>query len=98
MPFAKGNTLSKGRPKSNNTKQSEALKEYLIEQVIKEKKPLIAALIKRGKAGDVSAIRDIFDRILGRAKESVDLTSGGEKITGIEYVVPKNETPSPTNT
>ena len=69
-----------GRKKEQRTIQSEKLREYLIEQVIKEKSPIIKALIKKAKGGDTGAIKEILDRALGKAKESLDLTSGGEKI------------------
>jgi len=82
MPFQFGNKLG-GRKKAQHTIQAEAFKKFLIERVIKEKGPIIEALIKKGKKGDVQALREIFDRILGRANQSLDLTSGGRTIAEI---------------
>lgn len=66
-----------GRPKgaiSKSTKEALAFKEYLIKRVIKEKNDLITALLTKAKSGDVMAIRELLDRALGKAKESVELT------------------------
>jgi hypothetical protein len=43
---------------------------------------LIAALIKEGMDGNVQAIKELIDRTEGRAKESIDHTTLGEKIKG----------------
>jgi len=96
MPFQKGNKLG-GNKKQNHTIQAAALKQYLIEQVIKESEPIVQALIAKGKQGDVQALREIFDRILGRSKENLDLTSGGKPVgvIGIEYVRPNQDKISP---
>lgn len=55
-----------GRPVAAHTIQAEALKKALIEAVLKEREPLIKALITKGKKGDVAALREIFDRALGK--------------------------------
>lgn len=60
-----------GRPKAAHTKQAEALKKYLIERVVFEKKPLIDALIEKGKKGDVMALREILDRVLGKVIQPI---------------------------
>lgn len=75
--FQKGNHARKKAP---HTIQAEAFKKYLIEQVIKEAKPIVQALIAKGKQGDVQALKEIFDRILGRSKENLDITSLGEQL------------------
>ena len=62
-----------GRPKAQHTIQAEALKAYLIEQVVAEKEPLISALIKKAKSGDVPALKEVFERVLGKVKESLDV-------------------------
>jgi len=41
---------------------------------------------------DNQAIEQIFDRVIGKSTENLDLTSAGEKIEGFTYIVPKNET------
>lgn len=93
MPFEKGHTkiagsgIKKGQ-KQKRTLEKEALREYLIQEVIKEKRPLIKALIAKGKKGDVQALREILDRVLGKAKEQVEL-GGGE--TPVEIIIKKGD-------
>lgn len=68
-----------GRPKGSigtSTQQALIFKEYLIKRVIKEKDALITALLTKAKTGDVSAIRELFDRALGKPKESIELNEG----------------------
>ena len=72
-----------GRPKgavSDKTRKKQLLEEYLLEEVIKEKKQIVKALIRTAKKNNIQAIKEILDRVLGRSKESVDITSGGERI------------------
>jgi hypothetical protein len=72
-----------GRPKGSqarHTIQAITFKKALIDAVLKEKKPLIDALVAKAKTGDIPALREIVDRVLGRATESIDLTSGGDKL------------------
>lgn len=69
-----------GRKKGSKSLASEAYRQFLIKEVSKEKGPIVAALIEKAKRGDVLALREINDRVLGRATEHVDLTSGGNPI------------------
>src|SRR5687767_6953530 len=62
-----------GRKKAPHTLQAEAYKAYLIQEVMKEAAPIVAALIKRARLGDVQAIKEIHERTMGKVKESVDL-------------------------
>jgi hypothetical protein len=55
-----------GRKKAQHTIQSEALKAYLIAEVIKEKEPIVKALILKAKTGDVPALKEVFERVLGK--------------------------------
>lgn len=41
---------------------------------------LTARKIQMGLSGDIAAIKDLQDRDIGKAKESIDMTSGGEKM------------------
>jgi len=70
-----GKRLGAGRPIAAHTIQAEAFKKYLIERVILEKKPLVQALIRKGKKGDVPALKEILERILGKVMQPL----GGEK-------------------
>jgi hypothetical protein len=72
-----------GRPKgvyNTSTLNAIAFREALFAAVAKEKEPIFQALIKEAKAGNIPAIKEILDRILGRSKEFMDLTSDGEKL------------------
>ena len=82
-----GNREGSGRPKgavSDKTRKKQLLEEYLLEEVIKEKKQIIKALIRTAKKNNIQAIKEILDRVLGRSKESVDITSGGQPIPMID--------------
>lgn len=46
---------------------------------------LVAALIKEGMGGNVQAIRELIDRTQGKSVESIDMTTGGEKMNSIIY-------------
>jgi hypothetical protein len=55
-----------GRKKASHTIQAEAFKAFLIAEVIKEKQPIVAALIAKAKSGDVPALKEVFERVLGK--------------------------------
>lgn len=63
--------------KASHTLEAQVMREHLIQEVIKEKEPLISALIARGKKGDVQALREIFDRVLGKVKETTKIENEG---------------------
>jgi hypothetical protein len=72
-----------GRPKGSKAKhtiQGEAYRAALISAVLKEKAPLIQALIAKAIGGDVPALKEINDRVLGKSTESIDLTTQGDKL------------------
>ena len=80
---ARENGKKGGRPigtRARHTIEASALRAYLIEEAVKSKKDIIAALIKKAKGGDILAIREVLDRALGKSKEQVDITSGGKPI------------------
>lgn len=66
-----GKRKGAGRKKASHTIKAEAARKYLIEQVIKEIEPLVKALIKQGKAGNITALKEIFDRALGRVTDDI---------------------------
>ncbi len=39
------------------------------------------SLISKAKGGDVTAVHELLNRVFGKAKQEVDVTSGGESIT-----------------
>lgn len=66
--------------KASHTLQAEAAKKIIIEKVAKAIEPLINALIKKGKAGDVQAVRELFDRAFGKVPSAIELPNGNGEI------------------
>ena len=80
-----------GRPRGTKdplTKQRETLKKYILARIIREKKPIIDKLLEQAKIGDKDAIRELFDRALGKPAQDygIDLTSHGREILTIEQI------------
>jgi hypothetical protein len=48
-------------------------------------------LAVQAKKGEAWAMKEIFDRLDGRARESVDVTSGGEQIEGLVMYRPNKD-------
>lgn len=91
MARIKGSKKTGGRKKGTKNKdtiQKELFREFLFQEVMKEKKSLVKSLIKAGKEGNIQALKEIIERILGKVTESIDITSAGEKIIGFNYVKP----------
>jgi hypothetical protein len=53
---------------------AEAYTKALYEAVQKEKLPLIQALIAKAKTGDIAALKEIHERLLGKVKDEMSLT------------------------
>lgn len=83
MPFQKGHKLSVG----NKPREGIELRNDLIMRVRRSKKEINEALIKQAVGGNTSAIREIFDRAVGKATEYVDITSGGQPIIYVDPVI-----------
>ena len=75
-----GKRPGSGRHVATHTLAALEYRRTLIEEIIKEKLPIIRALIEKGKSGDVPALREINDRVVGRAEQLLDVTSGGEPL------------------
>ncbi len=61
------------------------------------RKLLIKKAYSEAKNGNFPFYKDICDRYYGKAQENIDLTTDGEKIQGINYIIP-NGTDNKTNT
>jgi len=75
-----------GRPKGAVAKSTlEALesKKLLVEMFHKNAKPIFNVLIEKAMEGDMQAVRELLDRVYGKAQQSMDVTSGGERM-GVE--------------
>ena len=47
---------------------------YIKKTVLKEKKDLIDALIKAAKSGNVPALKEVFDRVVGKAISPIEVS------------------------
>src|SRR4051794_10309784 len=66
-----------GRPLAQHTIEAEAAKAALIESFVKDKEKVFTALLKRAKAGDVPAIKGLFDRVWGKSVQPI--SNDGDK-------------------
>jgi hypothetical protein len=89
-PFVKNDPRinREGRPKeTEETKAKRKLIKDLVaeyRQALAEALPVITpVLLKQAAKGDIQAIKEVNDRVMGKAPQSTDITSGGEKITPI---------------
>ncbi len=71
-----GKRTGAGRPagsRAAHTLEAEAVRQHLIAEVIKNKESIVAALIKQAKEGKIPAIRELFERVLGRPSDLIEL-------------------------
>jgi hypothetical protein len=100
VPFKEGDDPRRnldGRPPDTPESKiiKKATKELIAEykEALGESLPLIKPiLIAKALEGDMTAIKEIHDRVMDKSiqKNETDLTSGGEKILGINYIQPKD--------
>lgn len=83
-----------GRPKGSKsplTLKIDRARQTLVDAYIANIKPLNDALIKKGLAGDVAALKELHDRVYGRpAQPLVGGDGGAIKIEGVEIKVRKD--------
>lgn len=81
-PFPKGNTFGTGRPK-----KLPALDLIMANVMGQEKDGITAAeaiimkLREQAAKGDIKAAQLLLDRAYGKAKQNIDITTQGEKVT-----------------
>jgi hypothetical protein len=81
IPFVKGHKGGPGRPKLPDLK--EIMAKVLGAETAEgrtEAEAIIEALKRQAKAGNVKASQLLLDRGFGKVKESLDITTDGEKI------------------
>src|ERR1039458_4767266 len=66
------------KPDITKQKIAEEYTKALYEAVQKEKLPIIKALIKRAKTGDVQAVKEIHERLLGKVAQALTGTDGND--------------------
>jgi len=62
-----------GRPRLEATK----LREAIIKEIEQRAEPLAKALVDKALTGDVPALRETFDRGIGKPIQDLDITSDG---------------------
>jgi hypothetical protein len=89
-----GKRIGAGRKVASHTLDAEIYRAELIKQIVANKTPLAKALVDKALGGDVPALKEINDRGLGKAAQSLDLTSGGKPIGHIlDEIEQENERP-----
>ena len=72
--FAPGNTFAKGG--ARYVSRAAAIRRELMRCVTREDvKEITQALVREAKSGDVSAIKEFFDRLVGKAEQFHDVTA-----------------------
>lgn len=96
MAFQKGHKRIGGMREGQKTKKTlekELILKYLMEKMIEGKKPIVNALIREMKKGNIAAIKEGFDRVLGRVKEVLDINADIEYTESKLADLLKNATP-----
>jgi|SRR6185436_4736730 len=71
-----GNRSGAGRPKggrASHTLEAQAFREYLIQEVVKNKEAIVASLIEQAKAGKIPAAKELLDKVLGKTLDLHEL-------------------------
>jgi hypothetical protein len=72
-----------GRPKGQHTVEAEAAKARLVELFVAEKEEIFTALIRKAKKGDVPALKELFERVLGKPVQPIG--NDGDNLLRIEW-------------
>lgn len=75
--IARENGKKGGRPKGSkatHTIQAEAGKQLLIQMYMENVRPLNQILIDKALGGDIQALKELHDRVHGRAPQAVNIT------------------------
>ena len=78
-PFAKGNTGGPGNPFA---KQVNALRARLYAAVTEaDLQEVVQALLAKAKEGNIPAVKELLDRLIGKPPQAIQLSGGDESIT-----------------
>ena len=69
-----------GKPKgklASHTLEAQELKKALISSYVENSKDIHDALMAKAKTGDVPAIKEVFDRVYGKAPQAITGEDGG---------------------
>lgn len=71
--FVNGNSIGKEPGKHPNTRKLQKLKDAIIATVTeKDIQDIVKKLVVKAKAGNIQAVKELFDRLFGKPKETVD--------------------------
>jgi len=86
--IARENGKKGGRPKGSKsavTLNAEQAKQALIDAYIAAREPINQALIEKAKTGDIQAIRELHDRVYGKAPQDMNIKADvTQKIISID--------------
>jgi len=77
-----GKRPGSGRKKgsiASHTLEAQEIRVCLIKEVIKEKGPIVRALVNKAKEGDVAALREVLDRTLGKVRDQPDIDANSKR-------------------
>ncbi len=64
--------------KASHTLEAEQIKKLYIEQAREFALPILIALVKKARKGDVPAIKEFNDRVFGKAPQALTGAGGGD--------------------
>lgn len=76
---------SKDKKTIKKEKQKKLYEDYLLKEILKEKEDTTKALLAEAKDGNVQAIREAHERMLGKVKEQVE--HSGEVKTPVTKII-----------
>jgi hypothetical protein len=77
-----GKRLGSGRKKgsiASHTLEAQEIRICLIKKVIKEKGPIVRALVNKAKKGDIAALREVLDRTIGKVRDQLDIDANSKR-------------------
>jgi len=78
MAFKQGHSKTGGRKKGSKNKttlEKQIVIDFLTQRIIETKESWVNALVEAMGKGDVKAIKEGLDRVLGKAKTELDITT-----------------------
>lgn len=67
-----GKRIGAGRKKEQRTLKAEQARAYIIEEVTKSLKEILAPQIEKAKAGEFQSYQDLVNRAYGKPKETIE--------------------------
>src|SRR5262245_43562264 len=83
--FGAGNSFAKGNPLNQRVQKLRCA--LLRSLTSKDVRDVAAALLKKARKGDVQAAKELFDRALGKPRQSIELEGEGVSAASIAAVI-----------